>query len=213
VLDRDELVEPHGLLPREMERERVDREVRVASRLLEVALAAYRDVLALDHMLHRLVAQRAHLMHVHSCHVHGMHGTCTAHARGCTAGCAGAGAWPRTSGLASAIKLPSSSTVELYGRAPPHSQLRRVREKLPPGGVTRVAAVPRSLLTLRLQRSLLTLERSHLSLPLTLASARCVTRCSCVNRRRASPPICLRVRLCPRKQSGAIGQGGEGFKG
>ena len=90
MLDRDELVEPHGLLPREMERERVDREVRVASRLLEMALAAYGDVLALDHMLHRLVAQRAHLMHMHSCHVHGMHGTCMAHARGCAAGCAGA---------------------------------------------------------------------------------------------------------------------------
>ena len=94
---------------------------------------------------------------------------------------------PRTSGLASAIKLPSSSTAELYGRAPPHSQLRRVREKLPPGGVARVAAVPRSLLTL---------QRSLRSLASTLASARCVARCSCVSRRRASPPTCLRVRLC-----------------
>tara|TARA_B100000795_G_scaffold221199_1_gene175826 strand:+ start:2512 stop:2697 length:186 start_codon:yes stop_codon:yes gene_type:complete len=61
VLYRDELVEPHGLLPRQMERESVDLEVRVASRLLGVALAAYGDVLSLDHALHRLVAQRAHL--------------------------------------------------------------------------------------------------------------------------------------------------------
>ena len=115
-------------------------------------------------------------------------------------------AWPRTSGLASAIKLPSSSTVELYGRAPPHSQLRRVREKLAPGLAAPrvdVAAVPRGLLIL---------QRRLLSLALTLPSARRAARCSCVSRRRASPPTCLRVRLRRRTESGAMGQG-RGLQG
>ena len=98
-------------------------------------------------------------------------------------GCAG------TSGLASAIKMPSSSTVELNGRAPPRSQLRRVREKFPRGGRSRDAAVQRNLL----------------SLALTLASARCVVRCNCVSQNRASSsPICLKVRLYRRTELGAI---------
>tara|TARA_B110001469_G_scaffold118937_1_gene126100 strand:+ start:498 stop:731 length:234 start_codon:yes stop_codon:yes gene_type:complete len=63
VLYGDELVEPHGLMPREMEQEGVGLEVSVASRLLGVALTAYGDVLSPDHVLHRLVTQRAHLMH------------------------------------------------------------------------------------------------------------------------------------------------------